>query len=130
MWDLFLSIKTALQTIPDLRSVKIGMETGISAKDTNAARIVSVDSRQSDRNRYFDDGVFQIILLMDLKNDLEQVYQTTFSLETQIRNALLTNRSITYTGSVADQDTVKNFKSSILFFKFTGVRNTLVECPK
>ena len=126
MWELLNEIKTALETIDDLNTVNIGAERGIGAKDTPAARIVTEYSEPSKQNKYFDQGVIQIILLLDLKNDLPSVYEESISLELQIREALkgivLFNR-IEY-----DQDAVSLMKASILRFTFSGIRNTVEEC--
>ena len=126
MWELLESIKEALEGISELKSVAIGAESGISAKDTPAARVVTEYSEPSKQNKYFDQGAIQVILLLDLKNDLPTVYKNSISLELLIRDALkdivLFNR-IDY-----DQDSVTVFKASILRFTFSGIRNTVEEC--
>ena len=126
MWELLNEIKTAIDAIPEIDTVKIGAEKGISAKDTPAVRIISEYSELDKRSRYHDQGALQIVLLIDAKNDLESVYQTSITLELKIRDALkdiaMFNR-IDY-----DQDSVTVFKASILRYTFSGIRNTLKEC--
>ena len=125
MWDLLQEIKTALELISGIETVKIGAEMGISAKDTPAVRIISEYSEPS-MFKYKDQGALQIVLLMDLKNDLEQVYEDSITFELLIRDAL--KNIITFNRIDYDQDSVTVFKASILRFTFTGIRNTLEEC--
>ena len=125
MWTLLNNIKTALTDIPELKTVKIGAESGISAMDTPAARIITEYSIPG-KNPYFDQGSLQVVLLMDLKNDLETVYQQSIELELLIREALKT--IVEFQRIDYDQDSVTVFKASILRFTFTGVRNSSEEC--
>jgi len=126
MWQLLQDIKTALETITELDTVKIGAESGISAKDTPAARIVTEYSEPSKQNKYFDQGSLQVILLLDLKNDLPSVYEDSIALELKIRDAL--KNIVLFNRIDYDQDSVTVFKASILRFTFSGIRNQKEEC--
>lgn len=128
MWSLLESIQTALKAIPELKSVSIGAESGISAKDTPAARIVTEYQEPTPKNPYYDQGAIEIILLLDLKNDLPSVYEDSIALSTKIRIAL--KGIATFNRIDFDRDGVTVFKVSILRFTFSGIRNDKEECPQ
>lgn len=128
MWELLNDIKDALETITEIDTVKIGAEKGISAKDTPAVRIITEYSEPNTRNKYYDQGAIQIVLLMDNKNDLEKVYEDSITLELLIRDKLKTINSLLFNRIDYDQDSVTVFKASILRYTFTSIRNTLEEC--
>ena len=126
MFELLESIQTALKTIPDIKTVSIGAETGISAKDCPASRIVTEYREPTPKSKYFDQGTIQVILLLDLKNDLSSVYEQSILIEEKIRIAL---KDIVYFNRTDyDQDSVSVFKASILRFTFSSIRNNRVEC--
>jgi len=126
MWELLQSIQAALEGITELKSVSIGAESGISAKDTPAARIVTEYSEYSGQTKAFDQGALQIVLLLDLKNDLPSVYEDSIELELKIRDAL--KNIVTFNRIDYDQDSVTVFKASILRFTFAGIKNSWAEC--
>jgi len=121
MWALLQAIKTALEAIPELDTVGIGTERGISAKDTPAARIVTDYTETKANNRYLDNGELHIVLLLDLKNDLEEVYHQSIDLELLIRDAL--RPYVNFTRTEYDTDSLTNFKASIIRFNFSGIKN-------
>ncbi len=125
MWDLLKKIRDRLSSIPELETVSIGAEIGITAGSCPAARVITEYSEPG-KNRYFDNGAIQVVLLMDLKNDLPTVYQDSITLELKIREAL--KDIVTFTRIDYDQDSVTVFKASIMRFTFAGIRNTKVEC--
>ncbi len=125
MWELLENIKTAIAAIPEIKTVKIGAEMGISAKDTPAARIITEYSEPG-QNPYYDQGELQVLLLLDLKNDLEAVYEQSIALELKIRDAL--KGIVRFNRVDYDQDSVTVYKASILRFYFNGIRNMYVEC--
>jgi len=125
MWELLTTIRDRLRTIPEFKTVNIGVETGIVSDDTPAARIVTEYSETS-KNKYFDNGSLQIIIFLDLKNDLPSVYEDSISLELKIREAL--KDVVEFTRIDYDRDFVTVFKVSIMWFNFSGIRNSRVEC--
>lgn len=126
MWQLLQDIQTALNTVPELKTVAIGAETGISANDCPAARIVTDYREPSPQNKYFDQGAIQIVLLLDLKNDLPETYEQSIAIEEKIRVAL--QGIVLFNRADYDQDSVSVFKASIIRFSFAGIRNNKVEC--
>lgn len=125
MWELLKDIKEKLLEIKELNTVKIGVEQGIGAKDAPAARIVTEYSEPG-TNIYYDNGSIQIVLLLDLKNNLEDVYSQSIFLEALIRDKL--KKIIKFTRVDYDQDSFTVLKSSILTFTFSGIRNGRQEC--
>ena len=126
MWTLLEAIETALGTVTELQSISIGAEIGISAKDCPAARIVTEYREFDGSNQAFDRGAIQIILLLDLKNDLPEVYEQSIAIEEKIRLAL--KNIVFFNRTEYDGDAVSVFKASILRFTFKGVRNDRAEC--
>ena len=126
MYNLLTEIVAAIETIPEIKTVAIGTESGISAKDTPAARVVTEYRELSARSKQFDQGAIQVLLLLDLKNDLPEVYRQSIELEDKIRNAV--KEIATFNRTDYDQDSVTVFKVSIMRFTFTGIRNGLTEC--
>lgn len=126
MWGLLGEIKTAIALIPGIETVRIGAEKGISSKDCPAVRIITEYSEPTQQTKYFDQGALQIVLLMDLKNDLESVYQDSIAFELLIRDAL--KGIVKFNRIDYDQDSVTVFKASILRFTFADIRNTVTEC--
>ncbi len=127
MWELLEEIKAKLQTIPEFDTVAIGTEKGIGSKDCPAVRVV-LDYRERDTTRnYFDHGNIQIIILLDLKNDLEALYEQSITLEEKVRSLL--NRTLVFTRTEYDGDSVSAMKVTILNFGFKSVQNdTSYQC--
>jgi len=121
MLELLNAIKSALLTIPSIKTARIGVEVGISAKDCPAARIVC-DYSEVIKQKYFEEGEIQVILLFDLKNDLEAVYQESIEMELLVREKLKT--IVDFKRTDYDQDSVAKFKASILRFGFRIANQT------
>lgn len=126
MWELLQAIKTALETVSELETVKIGSEIGISSGSTPAARIITEYREPSPKNKYFDQGAIQILLLLDLKNDLPSVYEDSILIEDKIRVALA--NTVLFNRTEYDRDSVTSYKASIIRFTFSGIRNDKKEC--
>ena len=122
MWDLLQKMKTALTTIPELDTVLIGTEKGINAKSCPAARIV-LESREyeSPQHKTIDSGDIHILLLLDLKNNIEENYQQSIELEEKIRNTLAP--IVAFNRTDYDQDGVSVFKATRIAFTFNRVSN-------
>lgn len=127
MWQLLQDIKTALETITEIDTVKIGLEDGITSKQCPAARIIKEYREPTPKAKYFDQGAIEIFLLLDLKNDLPSVYEDSILIEEKIRIAL--TNIVLYNRTDYDRDSVASFKSSLIRFSFAGIRNNKVECP-
>ena len=126
MWELLNSIKTALIAIPGIDSVKIGAETGISAKDCPAVRIIPEYSAANPKAHALDNGSIQVVLLLNLKNDLEALHEQSIAFELLIRSAL---KSLVLFDRVDyDQDSVTVFKASILRFTFSNIQSSTIQC--
>ena len=125
MWELLNDIKSAIATIPEVKSVKIGAEMGISAKDCPAVRIITEYTERS-KNVYYDNGGMQILLLLDLKNDLESVYQQSIHLEGAVRAKV--EDYVKFTRTDYDQDSVTSFKATVMRFSIANLRNGRESC--
>lgn len=128
MWELLNEIVSAIGTIPEVNTVKIGTETGISSKQTPAVRVV-LDSRQQDMKRLnLDGGNIRVIIILDLKNDLPKLYEETIELEEAIRSKLAS--IVQFDNTQYDGDTVSAFKVTILNYRFGKVENHVGPCDR
>lgn len=128
MWQLLNDIKSALEGITELDTVKIGKESGISAKDVPAARIVREFNEPDPINKYFDRGEIHILVLLDLKNDFKEVQHQTTILEQKIRDEL--KSIVDWKITIDDEDTMTVFKGFLVRFSYRGIRNTKEECQR
>lgn len=135
--DILIEVKQKLSSIPNIKSLKIGMERGIGSKDSTFIRIVpelnekEKEGRQSrcnpDGSGGMDSLTIQIIYGFDLKNqELEDLYSAFYDLEEQIRSAILTKYTsaghATFIHTATDEDKLQNIKSAISRFKVSGIR--------
>lgn len=130
---LLLEIKTKLQTIPNISSVKIGMEKGIGSKDSPFIRIIPETNteeklgRSCDRSGGMDALNFDVVFGFDLKNqELEALYQEFYDLEETIRSTILSSYTskghAVFEYTMTDEDKLMNIKSAISRFKIKGIR--------
>ncbi len=132
-----IEMKQKLTAIPNIKSLKIGMERGIGSKDSTFIRIVpelnemEKAGRQSrcnvDGSGAMDSLVVQIIYGFDLKNqELETLYTSFYDLEEEIRSVLLTKYTsaghVSFIHTATDEDKLQNIKSAISRFKVSGIR--------
>lgn len=126
-------IKQKLSTIPNITSLKIGIEKGIGAKDTPFIRVVPEINSKSNKTagkscatQSMDELVIQVVYGIDLKSrDLEAIYSDFYDLEEEIRNALLTKYTVghvEFIHTVTDEDRLSTLKSAISRFRVVGVR--------
>ena len=124
--DLLDEIEIALNTIIGFETVKLSTEVGINAKATPACRIVPV-GRQLAPSNYMDQGEIKIVVLLDLKNNVSDMTRQSILFEEEIREVL--KPIIPWMYTIYDQDSISIFKSVVLTFKFSSIRNTRTECP-
>lgn len=125
LYDVLVEIKEKLSAIQEIRSLKIGLETGIGSKDCPFVRIISGDDTNKEAFRDVD---INIVYGVDVKNkDLELMYEKLYILQEQIITALEYNLSsgvCRYISTTVDEDRLTNLKSSISHFK---VENVVIE---
>lgn len=122
MWDKLEAIKATLQTIADVKTVGIGLEQGISSKDTPAVRIILDQSKPIAQNAPTDTATIRVVVMVHTKTDIEQMYQDTISLSEKIREKL---RGLDYLRTDFDGDSVKTFKTTLLTFRVKGVKGVI-----
>ncbi len=120
--DVLLDVKEKLATIPDIKSLKIGLETGIGSKDCPFIRIIAGNDVNTGQFRDID---INIVYGLDVKNrDLESMYEKLYALQESIIDAIEYNISIgtcTYLSTTVDEDRLSNLKSSISHFKVENI---------
>lgn len=123
--DVLLDIKVQLSTIEDIKSLKIGIETGLGSKDCPFIRILPTNDVKNGQYRNVE---VNIVYGFDVKNkDLELMYEKLYELQEKIISTLQYNTTIGdcfYTSTLTDEDRLSNLKSSISHFK---IENILVQ---
>lgn len=118
--------KEKLQTIDTFKSVKVGLEIGIGAKDCPFARIVAVSDEFDGMKRTLN---FSVVFGFDIKNkDLEKLYQTLYSTQDKIVEKLQYNLDdgvCMYISTSMDEDRLQNLKSAIMHFRVDGIEAQL-----
>ncbi len=126
MTNLYKLLETIRDTLlPAFDTSKIGGETGISNKDTPAIRTILLTRYQE--NSGYDRGQLRIDILVDTKNNLEEMYDLSIELEEEARRLLNTVSNISYTKTVYDGDQTKVFKVTQLFYDYQ-IRVATQEC--
>ncbi len=123
LYQLLEQIRDTL--LPAFDTSKIGGETGISSKDTPAIRTILL-TRKSENSGY-DVGQLRIDILVDTKNNLEEMYDLSLSLEEEARRLLKTVNNINFTRTVYDGDQTKVFKVTQLYYDYQ-IRIAVEEC--
>ena len=123
--DVLVDVKEKLSMIPDIKSLKIGLEIGVGSKDCPFIRIIAGNDVKDCGYRNID---VNIVYGFDVKNkDLELMYEKLYALQEQIIESLQYKTSIGdcfYISTTTDEDRLSNLKSSISHFK---IENILVQ---
>jgi len=125
MWDVIEEIETALKTVIEFKTVNIGVESGLSAKECPAIRIVPISKEVNDKLRFSDDANINIVLLIDLKNNLREASRISIADEILIRGVLSKIKGITFNQTTYDQDSVKAFKATVLNYSLRFIEKDL-----
>lgn len=122
-FDILVNIKDKLSSIPDISSLKIGLEMGIGSRDCPFIRIISEKNTQDIK---LDTIYFSVVYGFDIKNkDLELMYKKMYELEQTIRNTLEFKTDIGdcfFISTQTDEDRLNNIKTAISRFKIDGIR--------
>jgi len=116
MWDLLLEIEAAINNIPALKSVNIGTERGISAKDTPMARIDPVSQRV--KNAHFFDGSVEIVFAVDAKNNIRSADEQLTAFVDAALIELNNIKNISNITAWYDRGEIVNFKTAIIVCDF------------
>jgi hypothetical protein len=130
--DYLVEVKNKLSIIGGVKTLKIGMEKGIGAKDCPFIRIVPEMNIPSETRQCLEGGMedltFEIIFGFDIKNnDLEaDLYPAYYQLEKDIKTALVQGRysfgSCNFLHTVTDEDKLMNIKTAISRFELVGIK--------
>jgi len=124
IYDVLLDIKSKLETIPDAKSVKIGLEVGIGSKDCPFIRIVS--GMDTAKGTTFKDLSFSVVYGFDIKNkDLELMYKKMYEMEKSIIDAIqykVNYGTCFFESNTPDGDKLTNLKSAIANFNITDIQ--------
>lgn len=91
-WELLTQIKTTLATVPTIASCRIGLEAAITPEDYPLVRLVPTRMRPKDDvgdRALLEVTVYFGAALLEAADGLETVYEGLFTLEAQIREAVL-----------------------------------------
>lgn len=122
-YDVLVDIKEKLSIISGVKSLKIGLENGIGAKDCPFIRIIANSNTQAHRE---DTLNVSIVYGFDVKNkDLESMYEKMYALEKTIRETLeynLSSGDCFYVSTVTDEDKLSNLKTAMSTFRVDSIR--------
>jgi len=122
VYQILEEIKTQLTGVDGAKSIRIGLERGIGAKDAPFIRIVPTRFKADND---VTDIEFQVVFGFDIKNrDHEELYRAYFEMEQKIREVLsyrLPSANCIWIETVTDEDKVPNLKTGILLFVARGV---------
>ena len=112
VYDYLVECRTELETIPELESVKIGLERGVGSKDTPFARIVVMYLTPEGMNGSM--LYYQVVFGFDSKNrDYEELHDKYFTMEEDIKR-VLTKLGANWVETVTDEDSVVNLKTAVI----------------
>ena len=114
-YDYLSSLRDSLSAVVGVKSVAIGLERGIGAKDSPFIRIVP--ERISASGMSGRTALFQVVFGVDAKNrDYDHMHERYFSMADEIIGICISHGA-TWVETVTDQDTVQNLKAGAIIFK-------------
>ena len=120
--EVLLNLKNLIIDKQLFKSVKIGLEDGISAKDTPFCRLLIEEETVNQENGDLEVNLIILIGTLRLKS-IEETYLKHLDIKDNLISTLdlyaKNNYEVSYQGSLTDQDDVENFKITALHFKIT-----------
>ena len=129
MWPLLLEIESALSVIPEIKTLKIGTELGISAKDTPMIRIDPV--RQEVADKYYFTGSVEITFAVDTKNDTREADRQLTAFVSRALIVLSNINALSNETAWFDREEIPNCKTAMIAADFTSsplIPNTSALC--
>ena len=125
IYNLAALILNDLNNLPNVKSLKLGLEKGIGAKDTPLIRVVPIQASIAEHDRV--NVTFDVFIVTDTKNDFDTQYQKHFMLEQLIKERLhlqeYSGGICHYISTLTDADTIQNLKATSLTFEIRGLVN-------
>jgi len=126
-WEILQEIKAALEGLPGVKTLGIGLEKGIGAKDCPFVRIVAVSNENEGFGQESFD--FSVFFGFDVKNaDLETLYEKLYELEDEIKTRLVYKIGLDRCGvckfvrTDTDADALANLKAAVSHFRVEGLK--------
>ena len=121
IWNMLQEVKAKLSDL-QVKSLAIGLETGIGSKDCPFIRIVPARFKRDSYEYVMD---MQIVFGVDVKNRAyEDAYQEYFIWEKAIRETLeagIPSANCIWLETITDEDRVRNLKTGISIFSLMGM---------
>ena len=114
MWPLLLEIESALSVIPEIKTLKIGTELGISAKDTPMIRIDPVRQEMSGIYKYFFTGSIEITFAVDTKNDTREADRQLTAFVSRALIVLSNINALSNETAWFDREEIPNCKTAMI----------------
>jgi len=127
IYDLSGEVLNNLATLPDskVKSLGLGLEKGIGAKDCPFIRVVPIEATRVEYDRL--DVAFDIYIGTNDKNDFDNLYQNHFELEQLIKERLdlveIEGGVLRYQTTLTDSDVIPHLKVSVLNFVLTRLND-------
>ncbi len=118
-YALLTQIRNKIAEIDTFKSVKLGLEKGLNAKDCPFARVVP---KRNYREGIYETLEFEVVIGFDIKNkDLESVYEAYYNAEAQIKEKMREINQCFFVETITDEDTLNYLKSAILIFELRNI---------
>ena len=118
MFDLLQQIRDALKDVPNINTVKIGVEKSLNAKDYPFIRVVAQPSKPNPENFRNEISTIEIVYgeMVNVKQNLEAIYQKVYETEKKIRE-IMSNLGAKWVETIPDGDRLQNMKVSSIYFE-------------
>ncbi len=118
MFNKLLEIKNALLEMPGIDTVKIGLESNLTADACPFIRIIAQPSRPKPDSFGITEMEIEIVYgeKVNIRTNLEETYQKIYETEKLIKDRLESIGAF-WIETVPDGDTLTNLKVSSIYFK-------------
>jgi len=125
VYELMIEVKDRLQNIPNINTVKIGIEPNMTGRDYPAVRIVAGVNK---RGEYlYENAIFTVYFGENLhdKIGIEEIYNRLYTYESEIRDKLDTFQPAVgglckWVDTISDEDRLQGFKILASRFEVVG----------
>jgi len=126
IYNVLNDVKQIIVNTGLFKSVKIGLEDGITARDCPFARIQPVLEQSTDEELGVNLTINIVIGITFKQTDLEKAYAELLELEQKLKYILdlevIQGGLCTYRETLFDSDELKNFKLAALSFEIKDIR--------
>lgn len=122
MWNTLVAIRDTLGQLPDVKTCRIGIESGLSPDDYPIIRLVPSSLDPASPWRSMNVLVYYGAPLAEADQGLEALYEALFGWEERIREALRVGKGYRckWLETVTDEDRLEHYKLFASRFEVTS----------